>query len=69
MAIFEVRVTRTVEEQYLDLCVRAKSAKAARIKAVRLAKASMTAWADSSDAAYEASGADKLDFIPDCEVL
>lgn len=69
--LYEVRVTRSYQEEFVDLIVRACSeAKAVEI-AEREAKANSVLWFGQSDAIIEADDAEDLgpDFDPDCEVI
>lgn len=69
MAIFEVRITRTVVEQHIDLCVRARSHKAASAKALKLMRQQRhPLWTEDCEPQYSTE-AQVLDFVPDCEVL
>jgi hypothetical protein len=67
MAIYEVRVNRVVSEQYADICVRAKSMKQAKAKALKEAK-NPSYWECLEDH-LEADEPEKLDFEPDCVVV
>lgn len=68
--LYEVRVTRSYQEEFVDMVVRATSASKAGKIAEREARANVVTWFGAqSDAIIEAGDGEALDFDPGCEVV
>lgn len=69
MPIFEITITRAVEEQTATVTVRAKNETLARTKASKEVKRNESQWfGPLEDSHLDITNVEKLDFVPDCEV-